>query len=101
MANRVSEARLMISEPWDQSGSIFGTLEEEILSDIPRLLFTGENNRKYLISLRYKESQINDIWSGNHVIVYIEELKPDSADSSSSGLNTLFEGIGGIEIVKT
>jgi hypothetical protein len=98
-AYRTSRARLTISEPWDQSKSLNGILKETNISSAPGLLFTSEENKKYVLSLRYKESQMNDIWIGKHVIVNIEEFS-ESLDSSSPEYKSLFGGSGSIELIE-
>jgi hypothetical protein len=96
MTTEKYKARLTISERWDQNKSLFGLVEETNLSGVPELLFTSEHDVRYVLSLRYKESQNDEIWMGKHVIVNIVELI-DSFDSKSLGGKFLF---GGIELLE-
>jgi hypothetical protein len=99
MKNKLFRAKLTISEPWEQSNSFTGILEETDLSGLRGLLFTSDDNKRYILSLRYKESKIDDIWMGKHVIVNIEEFISDSFELPNPQNQSPFEGIGSIEII--
>jgi hypothetical protein len=99
MTHEKSKAKLIMSEPWEESNSMIGMVEEYDLSGTPRLSFTCENNKKYILKLRFRESQINDIWEGKIVIVNIIEFDAD-LDNSSHRIESIFKGIGSIELIR-
>jgi hypothetical protein len=95
------KARLTISEPWEQSTSLTGILEKNDKLGIPGLLFTADDNRMYILRLRFKSTQINDLWNGKYVIVNIEEYLSTSLNLPSPKSKSPFIGIGSIEIIES
>jgi hypothetical protein len=94
-----SQAVLTLSEPWELSFRILGKLEEIITLNEYGLLFKGENGKKYLLSTRYMDDQIDNIWRKKYLIVNVFDISDSPVFSMEPiKIAELFIGSGSVEI---
>ena len=87
-------ANLIISEPLEKSKTIKGTIEEYEMLGIKKLLFQGEDGF-FLLSTRYKESSIDDIWNDGSLVVNISE----SSGENDNVAKLSFSSIGRVTLI--
>lgn len=100
MSPKTSCAILTLDEPWDQCFTVFGKIEVIQVLNESRLLFRGENSKKYFLSTRYANDYMEDIYK-RKLIVNIFEY-PDLTDLSLESVYSrdYYIGYGSVEIKK-
>lgn len=99
------EIRMRFAEPWDSEKVVNGRIITSFIKDEREFLLIEDEQKResYLVSARYVEEQVTDLFSKGKVIVAIYFIMDSKSNLVENEIfnNLQYEGAGSISLIES